>query len=229
MSSDNATPHKATSYNQDVRQTIPFYETIHLETIDLVRRARPGVSRWLDVGGGTGYLIELALPHFPGTQFILADPSQAMLDQAAQRLQGVPDQRLKILPPIGSQSLLPWDSPPPQVVTALMCHHYLQAPAHREALWACCQVLDDDGLFITFENIAPSTERGLQIGLERWKHFQLEHGRSLPTVEAHLKRFGVNYFPLTVAEHLELLHAVGFQGVEILWLSQMQAGFYAVK
>ncbi|MBN1886730.1 MAG: class I SAM-dependent methyltransferase [Thermoflexales bacterium] len=229
MNVDNTTPHKSASYDQDVRQTIPFYETVHLETVDLVRRAMPGVRRWLDTGGGTGYLIELALPHFPSTQFILADPSEAMLGQAARRLANVPGHRLKILPPLGSEGMLSWDGPPPQVITALMCHHYLQAPARREALRACYQVLDDGGLFITFENIAPSTDRGLQIGLERWKHFQLEQGRALPTVEAHLKRFGVNYFPLTVAEHLELLHVVGFQRVETLWLSYMQAGFYAIK
>jgi hypothetical protein len=35
----------------------------------------------LDTGCGTGYLVELALPVFPQTRFILADPAQAMLER----------------------------------------------------------------------------------------------------------------------------------------------------
>ena len=76
---DNTTPHTSFDYDGHVRQTIPFYETMHREAVDLVHRAKPGASCWLDTGCGTGYLVELALPLFPQTQFLLADPSAAML------------------------------------------------------------------------------------------------------------------------------------------------------
>ncbi len=35
--SDNTTPYKACEYDRNVRQTIPFYELIHAETIDLIK------------------------------------------------------------------------------------------------------------------------------------------------------------------------------------------------
>jgi tRNA (cmo5U34)-methyltransferase len=228
--SDNTTPHKSSDYDRKVRQTIPFYETMHLEIVDLVKEVKPDVTCWLDTGCGTGYLVEVALPLFPQTLFILADPSEAMLQQAAKRLHGVSDAQLQFLQPAESKELASQiGDVVPQVVTAIQCHHYLKPLERYQAVQSCYDILEDDGLFITSENVTPCTERGVQIGLGRWERFQTGQGRSLPTVENHLKRFGVNYFPITVREHIELLQAVGFRVVELFWLSQMQAGFYAIK
>ncbi len=73
------------------------------------------------------------------------------------------------------------------------------------------------------------TELGTEIGKENWKQFEIRSGRTPQTAEAHLKRFGVEYFPLTIEEHLTSLRCCGFKAVEMLWYSVMQAGFYAVK
>ena len=89
---DNATPHKSSEYDWKVRQTIPFYETMHREIIDVVKTVRLDVKSWLDTGCGTGYLIELALPVFPNTRFMLADPSEEMIQQARNRLREVNSQ-----------------------------------------------------------------------------------------------------------------------------------------
>jgi tRNA (cmo5U34)-methyltransferase len=221
---DNTTPHKSSNYDRNVRQTIPFYETMHWQVLDLVKSVRPDVACWLDTGCGTGYLAEIALPVFPRTRFILADPSEAMLQRARKRLQSA---RLKFLQPVGSQDLHVDDAV--QVVTAIQCHHYLRAPERQRAVQSCYRVLEPGGLFITFENVAPYTDQGIVIGLERWKHFQIEQGRAPSTVENHLKRFNTAYFPITVSEHLTLLKTTGFQAVELFWLSHVQAGFYAVK
>jgi tRNA (cmo5U34)-methyltransferase len=228
--SDNTTPHKSSDYDRKVRQTIPFYETMYLEVVDLVKEVKPDVTCWLDTGCGTGYLVEVALPFFPQTLFLLADPSEAMLQHAAKRFQGVGNTQLQFLQPVESKRLASQiGGVVPQVVTAIQCHHYLEPLERHKAVQSCYDILEDGGLFITFENITPCTERGVQIGLGRWKRFQMGQGRSLPTVENHLKRFGVNYFPIPASEHVELLQAVGFQIVELFWLSQMQAGFYAIK
>ena len=84
-------------------------------------------------------------------------------------------------------------------------------------------------MYITFENVRPFTPQGIAIGKEHWKSFQHSQGRDLQTIEQHTKRFDVEYFPITVEEHLSLLRRIGFSVVELLWYSYMQAGFYCIK
>lgn len=225
---ENATPYGASEYDRKVRETIPFYETIHQEVIDLVKSAKPDVACWLDTGCGTGYLIELALAAFPQAQFILVDPAEAMLEQAKERLAKTGGPRLRFLAPVGSEGLTCKDADP-QVVTAVQCHHYLRPAERRKAVQACYDVLENHGLFVTVENVTPRTEEGTRIGLERWKRYQMHMGRPEAVVDDHLTRFGTKYFPIAVDEHIRLMTEVGFQVVELFWLSQMQAGFYGIK
>lgn len=229
MTTDNTTPHKSSTYDQDVRQTIPFYETMQVETVDLVRRVFPDAKRWLDTGCGTGYLTRIALPFFPKTEFILADPSEPMLELARKNLEHKEDQ-VKFLKPVGSQQLeSALDGVAPQVVTAIQCHHYLSSRERRLAVQSCYKILAEGGLFVTFENIMPYTQEGIQIGLERWKYFQLAQGRTAAAVENHLTRFNTKYFPISIDDHLALYKEVGFRIIELFWYSYMQAGFYALK
>jgi tRNA (cmo5U34)-methyltransferase len=228
--SDNTTPHKAVDYDISIRQTIPFYETIQSETVDLVKTIKPDVSCWLDTGCGTGYLEQIALPYFPQTSFILTDPSASMLKQAMIRMPGLPEKRIKYLSPTRSENLdIYKEEMHPQVITAMLCHHYLQKPQRLRAAQVCCQLLDLNGLFITVENITPVTPHCISLGLERWKRFQVEHGRAKTVVEEHSKRFNTEYFPISIEEHLNLLRETGFKSVNLFWLSHMQAGFYAIK
>ncbi|MCJ7669258.1 MAG: class I SAM-dependent methyltransferase [Dehalococcoidia bacterium] len=228
--SDNATPHKAAEYDKSVRQTIPFYETIQSEVVDLVRIVKPDVDCWLDTGCGTGYLVEIAMSHFPRTSFVLTDPSESMLKQAITRLRGQPEGRVRFLPPISSQNLSVYlNKLHPQVITAVLSHHYLHKPQRHEATQICHQLLDESGVFVTVENINPGTEEAISSGLERWKHFQIEHGRPKSIAEEHAKRFNSEYFPISVEEHISLLREIGFKVVNLFWMSHMQAGFYAIK
>lgn len=227
---DNTTPYRAAEYDLNVRRTIPFYETIHLEIIDLVKTVRPTVAWWLDTGCGIGYLIELALTEFSQARFILVDPSETMLEQARKRLEGVGGTRLRFLDPVGSAGIEGQiEDTAPQVITAVQCHHYLRPTERCRAVQACYDALEDRGLFITIENVTPRTEKGTRIGLKRWKHYQMHMGRSETVVDDHLTRFGTKYFPITVDEHIQLLTETGFQAVEVFWFSQMQAGFYGIK
>ncbi len=230
MTHTNTTPHDASVYDKAIRQTIPFYEEIQTQTIDVVRSIRPDPGCWLDTGCGTGYLAEMALPLFPKTKFILVDPAEDMLAQAHQRLGNYPAGRLHFLAAAPSQGLGAYqEQVRPQVITAVMCHHYLQPDERWAAVEACYRLLEPGGLFVTFENIDPGTDLGRQVGLARWKQFQLEQGRPPDEVEEHVRRFKTKYFPITINQHLDLLRRAGFGEVELCWHSVMQAGFYAIK
>jgi len=195
-----------------------------------VKTLKPSPALWLDTGCGTGRLVEAALTAFPETRFVLADPAEGMLARAKERLKHAPAGRVRYLPPVASQALTSTANDlRPQVITAVLCHHYLRRPDRREAVRCCHQLLDADGLFISFENTAPDTSTGVRAGLDRWKRFQVEHGKPQIEAEEHARRFDRDYFPITVAEHLELLRATGFKTAELFWFAYLQAGFYAIK
>jgi tRNA (cmo5U34)-methyltransferase len=227
---DNLTAHNASDYDQKVRQTIPFYDTIHTEVIRLVKIIKPEAKSWVDTGCGTGRLVQQALASFPATQFILADPSEAMLGQARTHFSNEESARLKILLPIGSAGLVSQiGKSSADVLTAIQCHHYLQRAERMDALRACYEVLRPGGLLVTFENVAPRTPEGVRLGLAGWKSFLIAQGRTEEEAEQHLARYGREFLPITAEEHLAALTQAGFDMVELFWYSQMQAGFYALR
>lgn len=54
-------------------------------------------------------------------------------------------------------------------------------------------------------------------------------GKSLEDCQKHISRFGVEYFPITISEHLEILNLAEFEVAEILWVSNLQVGVYGIK
>ena len=228
MESDNVTPHLAIDYDTQIRATIPYYDTFHEEAINFVKAMRKEPHIWLDTGCGTGTFDEKALFAFPNTHFILADPSEKMLLMAKKKLTNVSSDRVEVLKPAETQDLGGFRKKL-DVITAIQSHHYLASGERAKATKVCFKLMPISGIYITFENIRPVTPEGIVNGKEYWKHFPLAKGRDVTAVEKHLRRFDVEYFPITIMDHLSLLRKTGFSTAEIIWYSYMQAGFYSIK
>ena len=221
---DNVTAYPANEFDHKVFQTIPYYELFYNETINLVNTIFEQPSEWLDTGGGTGTLIVKAAMMFANTHFVLADPSVKMLEVAQGKISTSHCDYIQA----GTQNIS-LDSERFDVISSIQSHHYFDVPTRKVAIENCFRLLKKGGLFISFENIKPLTNVGTEIGLKRWGNFQMEKGRSKEETAEHLGRFGKEFFPITMLEHLELLKLTGFETVEIFWLSYMQAGFYGIK
>jgi tRNA (cmo5U34)-methyltransferase len=216
------------NYDEEIRNILPYYDSFHQETINLIKAINSKPAIWLDTGCGTGTFVEKALKHFPDTKFVLADPSAEMLDGARKKLSG--SDRVTFLKPNSTHDLsTEIKIGRPDVITAIQSHHYLSKEERIKVTKVCYDLLNQGGIYVTFENIRPMTEIGIVIGKRNWKSFQLSKGRDLETVESHINRFNTIFFPITVEEHLSLLKRMGFEAVELLWHSCMQAGFYCVK
>lgn len=222
---DNRTSQPAREYDANVGKTIPFYDLIHAAALDLVEVINPAPDAWLDTGCGTGTLVDLALRRFPRTSFTLADPSDAMLDIAREKLAGRDGCRFLAA---GTEAVdLPEQSF--DIITAVLAHHYFSPETRRAATANCFRLLKEGGVFITFETIMPRSPDGLKIGLEVWRRAQLARGKNEADVDKHIKRYGTELLPIEAAAHLQLLAATGFTAAELFWASGLQAGFYAVK
>ncbi len=221
---DNKTSQAAVDYDANVSKTIPRYPLFHDETIQLIKLAKPNTASWLDTGSGTGNLILKAIEHFGNTKFVVADPSESMLDIAKEKLAGNNDITYILA---GSEELAYNASF--DVITAIMVHHYLASEARKKVTQNCFNMLKAGGVYVTFETIRPATAVGTQIGLQRWRDAQLTSGKSIAAVDKHISRYEIELLPISITAHLDLLKEVGFSTVEILWVSGMQAGFYGIK
>lgn len=222
---ENTTAHSSLEYDDEILKTIPYYNLFHQSVIDLFKSINKPVNKWLDTGCGTGNLYAKAIKEFPDTIFTLADPSDKMLEAASKKIK---DDKKTVLVLSDSQSL-DFENNTFDVITAIQSHHYLDKETRIKATKNCCRMLKSSGIFITFENIKPLSEQGLQINLKQWADYQIKSGKTSLDAEKHIQRYGRDYFPISITEHIDLLYETGFCAVEILWVSYMQAGFFAVK
>jgi tRNA (cmo5U34)-methyltransferase len=225
MQSDNATPHTSETYDQQVRRTLPYYDCFHEETLNLIKASVMAPATWLDTGCGTGAFIEKALKQFPNTKFVLADPSLQMLSVAKQKLAGHANIEFIEAPTEDLTNLTTRFD----VITAIQSHHYSTVQGREQATQVCYKLLNPKGIYVTFENTRPFTHQGTTVDLENWKNWQIKNGKTQAQAEEHIKRFGVEYHPITLEEHLSLLRRTGFSVTELLWYSYMQAGVYCIK
>ncbi|MEZ5334246.1 MAG: class I SAM-dependent methyltransferase [Methanolobus sp.] len=226
---ENKTPHLPEDYDAKISAVLPCYNSFHEESINLIKSLPDTPKIWMDTGCGTGTFISKAIEHFPDTNFLMLDPSEGMLKQAREKLSSRSCDRLEILGASATQDFTQELMEQPDVITAIQCHHYLDMENRKRAVQKCHELLKEGGIFITFENISPFTEEGISIGKRYWGDFQSRRGRTDDEIKIHLERFGTEYFPITVEEHLKLLRETGFRTVELFWYSYMQAGFYCIK
>lgn len=224
---NNLTPYNADVYEEGMSKTIPFYDEIYSQTINLVRCVRPDVESWLDTGCGTGSLVARSFRVFKKTKYLIADPSMDMLTKAREALKNIPAEQLQVIGNVGTEELPNIKSP--QVITAILSHHYFNKTEREHATKKCFNLLDEGGLYVSFENIYPLTEDGKDIGLYSWKQFQISKGKSEKEANEHIRRYGISFFPITLEEHLLILRNSGFRVVELFWFSHLQAGLYAIK
>lgn len=223
MGYDNTTPLIATEYDKKISNTIPYYQEFYIQTLDIIEQCNFEKMNWLDLGCGTGTMEEYAFQRFSDIRFVLVDPSEEMLKQAREKLQ---NDAIEFLCDTSASIRFRnrFD-----VVTAIQSHHYMQAEERRKATECIYQALKEGGIYISFENVIPEDEEIKQFELLRWGKYQQRHGKTEEEAEAHIARCGVNYFPLTVNQHIRLLKETGFRRIHVFWYSCMQMGIYGIK
>lgn len=223
MKNDNTTPMAAGVYDKEINNTIPYYEQFYEQTMDVIEQCDYTELHWLDLGCGTGSLEQAAFQMFHQPKFVLVDPSEKMLEQAKKKLENHSVQYI-----CGTSASVDFDSCF-EVVTAIQAHHYMHREERQEATQKVYKALKKGGIYISFENVVSEDEAVESMELLRWGRYQQRHGKTEAEAKAHNLRCGVNYFPLTVSEHIELLKQTGFEHVHVFWCSYMQMGIYGIK
>lgn len=219
---DNLTPFDSIEYDAQAEKRIPFYREIHRTVINTVRSTLKQPYEWLDTGCGTGSLVLNAAKEFKNASFFLADPAENMLNTAKGRNPGIPaylsgTAELRL----GNEKL--------DVISAVFAHHYLSDLAREAATLNCFRMLKSGGIYITFENVRPLSPKNADAFLDRWGQYQRQQGLPEDVILEHRLRYNTAYFPISIPQHLDLLTACGFKNPELIWFTNMQAGFMAQK
>lgn len=222
MNNDNTSPLNAKEYDSKISKTIPYYNEFATQVFSLVKRMNYKNISWMDLGCGTGSMAKYASNYFSVDQWVLVDPSENMLDQA--RLHNLKNVEYICTTSDKIEFTAEFD-----VITAIQSHHYMKKAEREEATCRIYKALKENGIYISFENVIPESEDLREFELKRWGNYQLSQGKSSQEVEAHMARCGVNYLPITVKEHINVLKKAGFVKVNVFWKSYMQMGIYGVK
>jgi len=217
------TAFEAEEYDNKIRQTLPYYEEFYKQITDVLTIMGKKDVVWLDIGCGTGKMFEAAQQEIDIREFVFADISENMLDISKSRF-SKKGNRFEKMAVQEIEECEKYD-----VITAVQVNHYLSEKDRESAVKNCYQALKKGGIFFAFENIAQNSEKGKQIVLQRWQNYQIENGKNPAEASGHIKRYGTEYFPITVNEHFETMQKCGFQSVELIWMSYMQAGFMGFK
>ena len=219
----NSAPFDVAEYDRQIKRTLPFYEEMFQQVVDIVRILNLQSIRWLDVGCGTGKMAGIVLNNFDIQKMVCIDVEKEMLERAGNFCDNEKVEFLQCdIRELPYQEMF-------DVVTAVQINHYFKRDDRIAVIKKCYNALKDDGIYIFFENFAPDSKEGTKLYLERWKQFQIANGKSKEEADLHMERYGRDYFPVTISESIELLKECGFRMVEILWVSYMQVGILAKK
>lgn len=220
---DNKSAFSSSDYDRKIKQTLPYYDDFYKQVIGLVKIMKPNPVTWLDIGCGTGKMGSVAFENIEIEKFVFCDSSDEMIGIVKERF-NCQQAQFSVCDVQKLHYANEFD-----VITAIQVNHYLHINERRIALQKCYEALKEKGIFISFENFAPFTDLGKSVYLERWKRYQMEQGKSPQECNKHIERYGKDYFPISLSEHRELMQDCGFSVVEVLWLSNMQVGFWGMK
>lgn len=220
---DNARSPTPEEYDTNIRRSVPRYDAILGDVIDVVAHSGVKVERWVDVGSGTGNLVLLAMRRFPSTRFTLLDISSEMLAVAGRK---VGSDRKCVC---GSSDRMDLPDCSADVVTCVQSNHYYDEDGRRRALSECFRILRPGGMAIITEHVAPRSEKGYEIARARQKGFLLDNCRTEEEAEAYLGRYGTEYFPLSAEKHIAVLEEAGFTDVEVFFYSYGQVGLFGFR
>ena len=187
--------------------------------------------RVLDVGAGYGAVSQAVLETFPNAHVVLHDSSIPMLEHARQRLERYEGRTSLLMAdledPAWTQAL---GEPVDGVVSAIAIHNLREPELIARVYADICAAVNPGGAFLNWELISPGdTARAMdaraRLVMEQRRRFEETGVRpSLDELAAEQESRGLSRRSRrerrtrpTLVDHLNWLHAAGFDEAECFW------------
>jgi SAM-dependent methyltransferase len=214
----------------------PFYVEVQDEILSLLARDGVDPKCVVDLGGGSGRLLERVLERFVRARTVLVDQSAAFLAIAERRLARFGDRVTLMEKRLQDDWAAALPTTPDALVSMSAIHHL--EPLEKQSLYArCYDALAPNGLFLNGDELRPESDAEYLAMMEWWserKDVDTSEGRIpesfRPVFEAwydrNIRRFGEpktsgDDCHETAAVQEEYLRAAGFRDVHIAWSEQL--------
>jgi tRNA (cmo5U34)-methyltransferase len=176
----------AVGYDQRIRNTFPFYETIHPVMNAMLRGFVPSDGQLLIVGAGTGAeILEFGKTN-PDWRFMGVDPAQAMLDVAKEKIDAAGlTERVSFFK--GYVDDLPTGRLYDGATLGMVLHFVADDGGKLKLLRAVASQLKAGAPLVLMDTCGDLTTPESQLLLEAWKHQQNLAGLKWDQVENRMK------------------------------------------
>jgi tRNA (cmo5U34)-methyltransferase len=218
----------AAGYDERIRKTFLFYETIHTAINAVLRVYLKSESEILVVGAGTGAeILELGKTN-PGWRFLGVDPAQPMLDLAKEKIQAAGlGERVSWFK--GYVDDLPTDRLYDGATVAMVLHFVPDDGGKLKLLSGVARRLKSGAPLVLMDTHGDLSAPGSKLLLEGWKHQQNLAGMKWEDVESGMKERMKTCHFVSSARIQELLTEAGFHRIQRFSQNFMLGGWIAFK
>lgn len=227
----------ATDYDNAAPEIHPCYTDVQDALVGSLPLDPDKPARIVDLGGGSGRLLERLLPLFPAARATLVDPSEAFLGLAARRLAPY-TQRVSF---VRCRAQDPWADRVGRAdaIVSTSALHHLDGREKSDVFAACRAALAPGGVFLNGDEFRPPSDAAYRALLEDWAE-HMESRLAIGTIpgsfrpivqrwrERNLDGFGGprqsgDDCHETIEEQAARLYGAGFAGVETVWRDRLWA------
>ena len=157
----------AAGYDAGAPLVHPFYVEVQDAILEQLSFTEDVSGLLVDLGGGSGRLIERVLERWPRVTAVIVDQSQAFLDLAQSRLDRFGDRTAFVCQQLQSdwREVLPTS---PTAIVSMSAIHHLD-PDEKQAFYQqACDALAPNGLFLNGDEVRAESDEDYRQQLDFW-------------------------------------------------------------
>lgn len=233
----------AVGYDASAEIVHPHYRAIQDAILDLLP-PEDGPRVIVDLGGGSGRLMERILERWPLVTGVVIDQSEPFLALAERRLQPFGSRVMCIL----SQLQDDWPSQlpaPPQAIVSMSAIHHLEAAEKQRLYQRCFDVLESSGELLNGDEVRPPDDADYLAELTAWAEHMRQslaagnvaaafHPALEQWIDRNVNRFGQpkktgDDCHETIEAQLAYFQEAGFSIADCPWRKAMWAVLRGIK
>jgi tRNA (cmo5U34)-methyltransferase len=234
----------AVGYDASAQTVHPHYREIQDAILAGLSLASDATSLVVDLGGGSGRLVERVLDRWPGASGLVLDQSEAFLALAERRLARFGPRAACVKARLQDDfpSLLPQQ---PAAIVSMSAIHHLEPAEKQDVYRRCHEALVPGGLLLNGDEVRPAADDAYLAELQAWADHMLRsiaagavadvfHPALHTWIERNVSRFGQPKHSgddchETIQTQLDYLRSAGFDSADCPWHKALWAVLRAVK